>query len=46
MIIDNVFKEVKKLHYNPNKSYLNKESVYFAHYSTAYQIFQKNKFLE
>ena len=44
MIIDNVFKEVKKLHYNPNKSYLNKESVYFAHYSTAYQIFQKNKF--
>ncbi len=44
MIIDNVFKEVKKLHYNPDKSYLNKDSIYFAHYSTAYQLFQKNKF--
>ena len=44
MIINNIFKEVKKLHYNPDKSYLNKDSVYFAHYSTAYQIFQKNKF--
>ena len=44
MIIDNIFKEVQKLKYVPNKSYLNKDSVYFAHYSTAYQIFQKNKF--
>ena len=42
MIINNVFKEVKKLHYNPDKSYLNKDSVYFAHYSTAFQLFQKN----
>lgn len=44
MISDNIFKEVKKLHYNPDKSYLNKDSVYFAHYSAAYQLFQKNKF--
>ena len=44
MIFDNIFKEVKKLHYNPDKSYLNKDSVYFAHYSAAYQLFQKNKF--
>lgn len=44
MIINNIFNEVKKLQYNPDKSYLNKDSVYFAHYSTAYQIFQKNKF--
>ena len=45
MIINNIFNEVK-LQYNPDKSYLNKDSVYFAHYSTAYQIFQKNKFFE
>ena len=44
MSLDNIFKEVKKLHYNPDKSYLNKDSVYFAHYSAAYQLFQKNKF--
>ena len=44
MITTNVFVELKKLEYDPNKSYLNKDSVYFAHYSTAYQIFQKNKF--
>ena len=42
MIINNVLKEVKKLHYDPDKSYLNKDSVYFAHYSTAFQLFQKN----
>lgn len=44
MIFDNISKEVKKLHYSPDKSYLNKDSVYFAHYSAAYQLFQKNKF--
>ena len=39
-----IFKEVKNFKYEPNKSFLNKDSHYFAHYSTAYQLFKKNPY--
>ncbi len=43
MITNTLFGELKHFRIVPDKSYLNKDSHYFAHYSAAYQIFQKNK---
>ncbi len=39
-----VVKELKNLNFQNNKSFLNKDSHYFAHYSTAYQLFKQNLF--
>ena len=39
-----IFNEIKNLKYESDKSFLNKNSHYFTHYSTAYQIFKKNPY--
>ena len=39
-----VVKELKNFNFQSNKSFLNKDSHYFAHYSTAYQLFERNIF--
>ena len=41
MIINNVLKEVKKLHYDPDKSYLNKILFILLITQAAFQLFQK-----
>ncbi len=44
-MINNLFsKQIKHLSINTDKNFLYKNSHYFAHYSVAYQIFEKNKF--
>lgn len=42
--IINTVEKVELFKKNSNKSFLNKDSHYFAHYSAAYQIFQRNIF--
>ena len=39
----NIAKDIDILKIEENKSFLNKNSHHFAHYSTAYQIFERNK---
>ena len=41
----NAVQKINILKNNSNKNFLNKDSHYFAHYSAAYQIFQRNVFL-
>lgn len=41
---NNLIEKVEMLKIESNKSYLNKKSPYFAHYSAAYQIFKRNIF--
>ena len=41
----NTVQKINILQNNSNKNFLNKDSHYFAHYSAAYQIFQRNVFL-
>lgn len=41
----NAIQKINIFNNNSNKNFLNKDSHYFAHYSAAYQIFQRNVFL-